>query len=308
MMVNISRVWHPVAPSNTTLPSAVPDSGSNPLNIVLSSFELSSPPVDSGASTPLALLPPGTNRLLLGLLAEDLDGNVTLGITTYLGGGHKGIVAAFMETFIPAAFLWGGELEFTNREPTQGLGIITRINETSGYLSECSPPAGSTPPRNSVDHLLQQLRRRSPFSLSEGVAVDRFDPAKQHLDSRLNGFGDNWRHELGNNFGALKANIALRKVSDTTTGVDEEGLRNLYILAQIIMETLGIPGDEVQKIESFNRSVQKLVDGEELGRDEYLSMEPALQIMRRVISQGVLPGGGNICDLYILQGSHSPAS
>ena len=207
-------------------------------------------PPRGGRVRPLLDLPPMSERYLIGLLAVTREKERVFGITTYLSGGHAGIISAIETVFGNiGSFAWGGELHA--RRGLSGTEILA-FNQTSGELwsrqeverrqSQDHGRTGRGSVQNSLTEVRPSLARRSPVRVPEDARFFPFTRQEQHLHPLLSGYGKNFRHELGAAF-MLKTSLIPEYKEDLRDGRTPLDLRgflpfftDLEIFARLIEE------------------------------------------------------------------------
>lgn len=192
----VVRCWQ-VSPSVTQVSAG----GLAPVNgtvFVLSSIRAPVDGVPATAQQHLCWLPAHSARYRVAILAQTAAGNV-LGLSTYFGGGHRGLMHLLTQQFGDANPLWGGELFLRNDAASEGCGLLDSANHTSGHFSFRKVP-------NELEPLSVLLKSGTPlpFAVSSAVTLHPFNPTTQHLDVALNlPGGKNVRHTIYNINGSL---------------------------------------------------------------------------------------------------------
>jgi len=132
-----------------------------------------------------------TDRLGIGVLALDENGGMHLGISTYSGSWHKGIVERLAKSIRLKKILWLGELRY---DLVNGQPMVLEANETSGFYQLVKDKGFDqggrrVPVLNSVAELPAEIRAKA-------FAGYNFDPQNMRLVPELRPIQEDVRHSM----------------------------------------------------------------------------------------------------------------
>lgn len=234
------------------------------------------------------------------MLGRDAQGEYYLGTQPYIGD-HGSLWRAMNELRgeNPLELVIGGEFRLENGTDAVSFGTGIEVNESSGFVQNKGQPLTQHRFANLEDvalfkEALQRIAKANPETFKtkglDELLVVPFNKAEQHLDTRLNKFGDNVRHRIQNAFGTLSAvgELATYLEKDRVTLEDlypgEEGAvfrTNLNVLKTALQQyydpltSFPTTPEQIHRLQSYTieARIERLLSGDSISTVELKAIE-----------------------------------